>query len=111
MQTFFYDTLEDYCCVFLRDMYDIGTVYHLCTSSVPFCLKHPMGRMSDLSWYATRAERGVGEGLDKKIDNRVQLWYCVPVVYQLCTILFKIVRWVGDRTYYGMGASETSLDV
>nr|CCA25907.1 AlNc14C331G10693 [Albugo laibachii Nc14] len=51
MQTFFYDTLEYYCCVFLRDMYTIGTVYQLCTSCVPFCLKHPMGRRSDLLWY------------------------------------------------------------
>nr|CCA27831.1 AlNc14C727G12451 [Albugo laibachii Nc14] len=53
MQTFFYDTLEDYCCVFLRDLYNSGTVYQSCTSCVPFCLNHAMGRRSDLLWYAT----------------------------------------------------------
>nr|CCA20154.1 AlNc14C87G5552 [Albugo laibachii Nc14] len=51
MKTFFYDTLEDYCCVFLRDMYKSGTVYQLCTSCVLICLTHLMGRRSDLSWY------------------------------------------------------------
>nr|CCA28040.1 AlNc14C1007G12711 [Albugo laibachii Nc14] len=37
--------------LFLRDLYSSGTVYQLCTSYVPFCLKHPMGRRSDLLWY------------------------------------------------------------
>nr|CCA15787.1 PREDICTED: GapPol polyproteinlike putative [Albugo laibachii Nc14] len=105
MQTFFYDTLEDYCCVFLRDMYNIGTVYQLYASCVPLCLKHPMGRRSDLSWYGelyfiwvisfdTKQHMWCSLSVQKRETEGVFLWTNIRIQSQTSATLTSKMNYV-----------------